>query len=166
MIITLVNKLIDTIYKQNYLEKEEKLERLIRENSVLRGTTSNLLLFEGEFYFTKRSSGPLTDNLNCLLHPKLRNSFRKWLKDSESLFTEISMVRMYLNRVFSMKLTGEQFKELIPNSLHNTLDTVHICMPKSNKYSVSDENFAEFKVNNEKCLNMIKKRLALNLITN
>ena len=160
-------ELKDLLYAYLYNPVKEKhgrkLGELITRNSALLNSPYESFMFRSVVY--KKTEGTLVPRKVNNLHAALRDEMVAYLKEVEEINQrEVPYVLGYINQVLNSSNDAHDYLRLFPDVLHRPIQRViYSCACSTTK--LTDEEVEAIRLKNEVSIQMVKKRMVLNLIT-
>jgi len=115
--------LLSSVYTLWYTRLQDRMDELISRNNVLNNTSYVCLRLRGRLHWMSgmgvTSHEEYTPNK---LHPSLASEAHAWLIDFNEIHNEELSVSHSLSSVLSVSNHMDDYKEMLPESLHSVLD--------------------------------------------
>jgi len=142
---------------ENALEKQ--LNAIATKNCHLQGLSHKSFLYKGERFNTDNTPPPLRSNY---LAPSLKPEMEDYLnKVKEYLNHEEVTIMGYITMILNICRYPRDCLLLLPSGLHSSVEDLLVNCPGSD---LKEEEVHEVLSNNQKTIQMIKERMALNLL--
>lgn len=140
---------------------QNRLDRLIVQNTLLIRATHKSFVYKGEYYSCDTSSPPRPSNK---LAPELRKQMTDYLKEQNILNrVEMPYVVGYINQVLNSSNDLYDYLDLLPSSLHSPIQKFIAACPCKTRH-LSSEEVAAIQDKHAKSINLMKMRMATNLL--
>lgn len=151
------------VYTATKRRFDTKLREIITTNSVDSRFTHHSFSYRGEYYsFEVEVPRFKTQRLLPELHP----SMDAWLAAKKELeYFEVPYVAGFFNKVLNASNSVLDYRAILPDWLHPTLDAMNIPEALILPREMTDEQVEQFKETNAAGLLMLKKRMVLDLVT-
>ena len=155
----------DTLYEFLYLPIEKqfknRLEVLIVRNTLLGGYSHKSFNYKGVLY--NCDNGPPPRKWNRLV-PQLKPTMDEYLFELNQLNEkELPFVIGFINQVLNASNNLQDYLRIFPESIHQPLKKLITAWPYQTK-QLTDEKIAELREKNQEPINMMKVRMATNLL--
>lgn len=154
--------LFDFLYSHVQEEMKTRLDTIIVKNTLLGGFGHKSFFYKGEIYQCDSTRPPIKRNL---LLPQLRTLMDDYIKDVKQLNEEeLPYVLGFINQVLNSSNDFQDYLRLFPNAVHHPLERLALSCPYRTK-QLSDDSVETLRKKNQKSIELMKKRMVLNLIT-
>ena len=153
--------LYNLLYEPVIQRYAEQLHHLIVRNTVLGKYSHKSFTYKGKNYVW--DDQPLPRKMNRLV-PELKGAMDNYLKELQELKEkETTFVMGYINRVLNASSSLADYKLLLPSAVHHSIEKLGAgCPHKTAQLTV--EGVQALKSQNQEAFDMMRKRLALNLL--
>lgn len=149
------------LYEPVQRQFKQRLDTLILQNAQLIGASHPSFMYKGEYYSTDNSRPPKRMNQ---LSSQLKPQMDEYLKDLKALNEyELPYVMGFINQVLNSTNELHDYLKVFPNSVHQPIENLIATCPCRAK-SLTPENVEELQRKNAVPIQLIKKRLMINLI--
>ena len=153
--------LYDFLYTPVEKQFKLRLDTLIIQNTLLGGHRHKSFSYKGVTYNCDVTHPPR--KMNRLL-PQLQPAMDEYLNELKLLNeTELPFVIGFINQVLNASNDLGDYLRLLPESVHFPVERLLATCP-CKMQNLSEETVAEFRKKNEASLQLMKQRLAINLI--
>ena len=154
--------LFDFLYSHVQEEMKTRLDTIIVKNTLLGGYGHKSFFYKGVLYQCDSTRPPIKRNL---LLPQLRTLMDDYIKDVKQLNEEeLPYVLGFINQVLNSSNDFQDYLRLFPNAVHHPLERLALSCPYRTK-QLSDDSVETLRKKNQKSIELMKKRMVLNLIT-
>ena len=154
--------IINFLYTPAFNSLQEKLEHLIVKNTLIGKYPQKAFTYKGRYYGS--GDPPKSLRMNRLV-PELVDEMDEYLAESGELTEkELPYVEGYITKVLNYSNSIEIYKRLLPDYLHAIIDNTAQFIPCLD--SISDAEIESIKQNHTYPLELMAKRMALNLLMN
>ena len=155
----------DALYAFLYLPVQNQFkartEALIIRTTVMGGYSHRHFVYKGEVYNAEASPPPLKKNR---LVPQLRDEMEEFLKDRNQLNDqELPYVLGFITQLLNASNDLMDYLRVLPESVHQPLNQMMASHP-CRSTTLTDEKVEHIKAKNEVGINLMKQRLARNLL--
>lgn len=138
---------------------EKQLEAIASKNCQLQGLSHKSFLYKGVRFNADTTPPPLRSNY---LAPSLKPDMEEYLgKVNEYRDHEENLITGYITMVLNLCIHPRDCLRLLPTGLHSHIEDLLITCTESN---LNEEMVQKVLKNNQKPIQMIKERMALNLL--
>ena len=154
--------LLDKLYGPVYEGFFERLNSLTIKNCVLTKSSHRSFTFRGVTYNCDTTSPPKPVNRLVLELMPIMLSYVQ--EQTELNDRELPYVTGFITQVLNSSNHFEDYKRLLPDAIHSVLqEFIDVCPCRQNE--ITQEKISEIHKHNKEGLAMMKRRLAINLIT-
>lgn len=155
----------DALYDYLYLPVQRqfkaRIETLITRNTVMGGYSHKHFVYKGVVYSAEATPPALKKNR---LMPALRADMEEYLRDLHMLNNnELPYVIGFINQILNASNDLTDYLRALPESVHYPLEQLQATCP-CRSTSLSDEKIEQLKVKNKDSIDLMKQRLARNLL--
>ena len=152
--------LINFLYAPAFNRLQEKLDHLIVKNTLIGKYSEKAFTYKGRYYGS--GDPPKSLRVNRLV-PELVDEMDEYLAEGRELTEkELPYVAGYIIKILNYSNSIEIYKRLLPDYLHAIIDNAAQFIPCLD--SVSDAEIESIKQNHAYPLELMAKRMALNLL--
>jgi len=153
--------LYDSVYEPVNTRFSERISNIIVKNTGLSATSHRSFIYKRKYYTLDAGPKPLKINR---LHPSLYEEMDKYLADlSELNDRELPYVLGFINQVLNSSNNIQDYMKLLPESMHTVLRDLADTCPYHTRI-LPDEKVEEITSKNQASIELLKKRMVLNLI--
>lgn len=154
--------LFDFLYSNVQVQMKTRLDNIIVKNTLLGGYGHKSFFYKGVLYQCDSTKPPLKRNTLLL---QLRPLMDDYLKEMNQLNEEeLPYVLGFINQVLNSSNDFQDYLRLFPNAVHHPLEKLVLSCPCRTK-QLSDASVETLRKKNQKSIELMKKRMVLNLIT-
>jgi hypothetical protein len=154
------NAVLTALFSKMVKLHDEEVHKLAVQNLELLGYTHLSFAFNGQFYSVDGTEGP---PVRQRLHPSLVcQAIKMEAEFGHPLAYERSIAANYLSSVLAFSQHPGDYLLLLPGALTSTVKQAIVCSDWST--TLTPEKIAAFKAKHQKSYDLIRNRLALNLI--
>lgn len=156
----------DRIYSHLYApvkrDYEQRLESIILKNSQYHGNGQRWMSFRGTDYSLKEAGPqPLPTN-RC--HPELKGVMQEYVDELSQLINEeVPYVLGFITHTLNTSNSPQDYLRVFPQSVHQPIQSLVDTYGYQHEH-LSDEKVDELIRKHEKTIEMVKKRMVLNLL--
>ena len=153
--------LYEFLYGPVQKQFKDRLETLILRNTIMGGYSHKHFTYKGEVYNSDVTPAPVRKNR---LQAGLRAEMDDYLADVAELNgKELPYVLGFLNQVLNSSSDLTDYMRILPESVHHPLQKLMDTCP-CRTASLGEERVSSLMARNQEPINMIKRRLVLNLL--
>lgn len=155
----------DALYSFLYLPVQNqfkaRIDTLITRNTIAGGYSHKHFVYKGVVYNAESSAPPVKKNR---LVPQLRADMDEYLRDQAQLNdNELPYVIGFINQILNSSNDLTDYLRILPESVHQPLNAMLAsCLCRST--TLDADKVAQIKAKNQATIDMIKQRLARNLL--
>lgn len=155
----------DALYNFLYLPVQNqfkaRLDTLVTRNTVLGGYSHKHVVYKGVVYNVDATAPPVKKNR---LAPQLRAEMDEYLRDQAQLNdNELPYVIGFINQILNSSNDLTDYLRLLPESVHYPLEQMLANCP-CRSTTLDEAKVAQIRAKNQATIDMIKQRLARNLL--
>lgn len=159
------NHIKEALYVHLYAPVQQhfqgRLDKLIVQNTLLIRSTHKSFVYKGEYYSCDNTPPPRPNNK---LAPELRGQMNDYLAELHLLNSvEVPYVVGYITQVLNSSNDLCDYIDLLPNSLHSPIQRFIAACPCKTRH-LSPEEVKAIQEKNAKSINLMKTRMATNLL--
>ena len=156
----------DTLYAYLYLPVQNQfktqLELLIIRNTLINGTGHKSFHYKGEYFCCDSNPPPRKWNR---LDVHLRPAMNEYLAELKQLNEgELPFVMGFINQVLNASNNFGDYLQLLPDAVHPPIEQLMATCP-CHARQLSNERVTELRDQNQLSIQLMKKRMVMNLIT-
>lgn len=153
---------INYLYQKDEQSAAEMLSQIIDEHVRLTGQNQLSFMFYGKVYCNQYAAKPM---IAPPLHPDLEPRMKAWLLDRLAVEREEKLiVKNLITAILNTSDHPEDWMKLLPPAVHQPIADFAFYNPQLAGSTLTPEQVEAFETKQERFLNMLKGRLALNLI--
>lgn len=138
---------------------DEQMLDLIKRNARLQNYAHLSFAYNGKFYTFEETQGP---PVRQRLHDSLLAETQALIAEKEQVLYERLIANSYLTSVLAVSNAPGDYLSLLPGALHGAVKRVITCLDWSP--SLSAEKIAAFKAKYQQGYELLRQRMAFNLI--
>jgi len=149
------------LYSPVLKQYEKQLDSLIIKNALMIGAGHKSFTYKGEFYTCDDTAPPRKMNR---LDPRLKDDMEQYLKDIAQLNKyELPYVLGFINQVLNASNNLSDYLTVFPQAIHRPIEKLIESCP-CRACNFSKETQTELVSKNKTAIDLLKKRLMVNLI--
>ena len=153
--------LYDFLYLPVQRQFKGRIDTLITRNTVMGGYSHKHFVYKGVLYSAEATPPALKKNR---LVPTLRTDMEEYLRDLHELNnTELPYVIGFINQILNASNDLTDYLRVLPESVHYPLNQLMATCP-CRATSLNDEKVDAIKAKNKSSIDLMKQRLARNLL--
>lgn len=157
----LKDALYAVLYDPVQRQFQRRKEAIIGQNTLLGQYAHNSFAYKGTLYSADQNKPPRKANR---LLPQMVPAMEAYLGELKALNEqEVPYVLGYINQVLNASNDFDDYLRLLPESLHNVIRQFQASCPCHN-HNLPEETVQEFRQRNAASLNLMRQRMAINLI--
>lgn len=158
----LVGEVHNTLYHKIEMKLRHDMDLIIQDNMKAHNTKSPFMMYRGHTYF--HSKAPRLTMNPLILHRTLRNVMKEWLNQRAVLDEEQQIISTYLLAANSVCSCDDDLYKVTPEALHPIIRKLTARVMEDHRLPAADHKINGFLDQNQKYMDVIKRRLTLNLI--
>ena len=152
--------LYNFLYDPIELKFRKQLDWIIARNTVLIGASHKSFVYKGELH----SSEPTFCRKQNKLHPQMRSYMDDYLKEQKVINDrEIPLVIGFITKLLNTSNTLSDYLKILPESVHRPIQKLIDSCPCRAK-QLSPEFIVNFTEDNKDSIDLIKRRMVINLL--
>jgi hypothetical protein len=159
--LTTLEHWMEILYSPSTLQLQRCLTDLVKENSRLHNNAQSYFTHLGNVYEVPLIK-PIYEGPPNTLHPKLRGAFEEYIREKEKLAEEKDRISAFLQRLLVTTMAASDINHILPCKMQ--LSEQQIRNLGTQAVSLSNDSRKQFIETNKPYLDLIKMRLAFNLI--
>lgn len=149
------------LYQPTQQRLSEKLNLIIKRNTLITGSSSYCFTYKGIWYMAEQTNPP---KRIIRLIPELHKDMDEYLSEIKELNDqELPYVLGFINQVLNSSNDFQDYLKLFPESIHRPIQKMIDSCPCRTK-KLSEEDVQLIQTKNQYSITLIKQRMARNLI--
>lgn len=151
--------ILNDLFKPVEEAHNEQMLDLIKRNARLQNYVHLSFAYNGKFYTFEETQGP---PVRQRLHDSLLDETKALIDEKDQVALEKLLAESYLTSVLAVSNVPGDYLALLPGALHGAVKRVVTCLDWSP--SLSAEKIAAFKAKHQRGFDLLRQRMAFNLI--